>query len=294
LILAYKRPFNKDVSGGWTGMQENMELWQAAADTIRNRIGENPQIGIILGSGLGSLVNTLEQPIEIDYSDIPGFPMTTVKGHAGKLVYGKLGGKQVLIMKGRFHIYEGYDVSQVIFHIRVFKLLGISDLLVTNAAGGINTEFEPGDLMMINDHISFFAPSPLRGTNLEEFGPRFPDMSNAYDSGLIGIAKEAAREEGIMLRQGIYTFAQGPMFETPAEIRALRMLGADAVGMSTVPEVIVARHCGMKVMGISCITNMAAGVKNETLNHEEVMETADRVGKSFSALVRRIIANWPV
>lgn len=275
-------------------MQENMELWQAAADTIRNRIGENPQIGIILGSGLGSLVNTLEQPIEIDYSDIPGFPMTTVKGHAGKLVYGKLGGKQVLIMKGRFHIYEGYDVSQVIFHIRVFKLLGISDLLVTNAAGGINTEFEPGDLMMINDHISFFAPSPLRGTNLEEFGPRFPDMSNAYDSGLIGIAKEAAREEGIMLRQGIYTFAQGPMFETPAEIRALRMLCADAVGMSTVPEVIVARHCGMKVMGISCITNMAAGVKNETLNHEEVMETADRVGKSFSALVRRIIANWPV
>lgn len=275
-------------------MQENMELWQAAADTIRNRIGENPQIGIILGSGLGSLVNTLEQPIEIDYSDIPGFPMTTVKGHAGKLVYGKLGGKQVLIMKGRFHIYEGYDVSQVIFHIRVFKLLGISDLLVTNAAGGINTEFEPGDLMMINDHISFFAPSPLRGTNLEEFGPRFPDMSNAYDSGLIGIAKEAAREEGIMLRQGIYAFAQGPMFETPAEIRALRMLGADAVGMSTVPEVIVARHCGMKVMGISCITNMAAGVKNETLNHEEVMETADRVGKSFSALVRRIIANWPV
>lgn len=275
-------------------MQENMELWQAAADTIRNRIGENPQIGIILGSGLGALVNTLEQPIEIDYSDIPGFPMTTVKGHAGKLVYGKLGGKQVLIMKGRFHIYEGYDVSQVIFHIRVFKLLGISDLLVTNAAGGINTEFEPGDLMMINDHISFFAPSPLRGTNLEEFGPRFPDMSNAYDSGLIGIAKEAAREEGIMLRQGIYTFAQGPMFETPAEIRALRMLCADAVGMSTVPEVIVARHCGMKVMGISCITNMAAGVKNETLNHEEVMETADRVGKSFSALVRRIIANWPV
>ena len=292
MILAYKRPFNKDVSG-WTGMQENMELWQAAADTIRNRIGENPQ-SALFSFRIDSLVNTLEQPIEIDYSDIPGFPMTTVKGHAGKLVYGKLGGKQVLIMKGRFHIYEGYDVSQVIFHIRVFKLLGISDLLVTNAAGGINTEFEPGDLMMIKDHISFFAPSPLRGTNLEEFGPRFPDMSNAYDSGLIGIAKEAAREEGIMLRQGIYAFAQGPMFETPAEIRALRMLGADAVGMSTVPEVIVARHCGMKVMGISCITNMAAGVKNETLNHEEVMETADRVGKSFSALVRRIIANWPV
>lgn len=275
-------------------MENHMEQWQAAADTIRNRIGENPQIGIILGSGLGSLVNTLEKPIEIDYGDIPGFPMTTVKGHAGKLVYGKLGGKQVLVMKGRFHLYEGYDISQVVFHIRVFKLLGISNLLVTNAAGGINTDFEPGDFMIINDHISFFAPSPLRGANIEEFGPRFPDMSNVYDSGLIGIAEEAAKKLSISLKSGIYAFLQGPMFETPAEISALRMLGADAVGMSTVPEVVVAHHSGMNLMGISCITNMAAGVSERKLNHQEVIETGNKVGKSFAALVSEIISRWPL
>ncbi len=275
-------------------MQNDMKQWQAAADSIKNRIVGNPQIGVILGSGLGSLVNVLEQPVEIDYSEIPGFPRTTVKGHAGKLVYGKLGGKQVLVMKGRFHIYEGYDISQVVFHVRVFSLLGISNLLVTNAAGGINTGFKPGDLMMINDHISFFAPSPLRGANIEEFGPRFPDMCNAYDGGLIGIADEAAKKLGILLKHGIYAFAQGPMFETPAEVRALRMLGADAVGMSTVPEVIVAQHSGMDVMGISCITNMAAGVSGNKLNHEEVMDTANRVGKSFTALVTEVISRWPV
>ena len=275
-------------------MQNGMKQWQAAADTIRSRIGGKPKIAIILGSGLGSLVDVLEEPIEIEYGDIPGFPETTVKGHSGRLVYGKLGGKQVLVMKGRFHFYEGYDISQVVFHIRVFKLLGISDLLVTNAAGGINTEFKPGDLMMINDHISFFAPSPLRGVNMEEFGPRFPDMSNAYDSGLIAIAEEAAKKLYISLKGGIYAFLQGPMFETPAEIRALRMLGADAVGMSTVPEVIMAHHSGMNVMGISCITNMAAGVNENKLNHEEVIETGNRVGKSFAALVTEIVSRWPL
>ncbi len=275
-------------------MQNTLEQIQIAAEHILGRIGGKPQIGIILGSGLGPLVNALEQPAEIDYSEIPGFPQTTVEGHAGKLVYGKLAGKQVLVMKGRFHLYEGYDVSQVVFHVRVFNLLGIKNLLVTNAAGGINTGYTAGDLMLITDHISFFAPSPLRGSNLDEFGVRFPDMCNAYDRDLITIAQKTANEEGIPLKQGIYAFAQGPMFETPAEIRALRVLGADAVGMSTVPEVIVARHCGMKVLGISCITNMAAGVLEETLNHNEVMETADRVGKSFRALVAGIAARWPV
>lgn len=274
-------------------MQNTLEQMQIAADHIKSRIDGEPQIGIILGSGLGSLVNVMEQPIEIDYSEIPGFPRTTVEGHAGKLVYGKLGGKKVLAMKGRFHLYEGYDISQIVFHIRVFSLLGITNLLVTNAAGGVNKDFMAGDLMLITDHISFFAPSPLRGSNLEEFGVRFPDMCNAYDRGLISIAEEAAKEEGIQLKQGIYAFAQGPMFETPAEVRAFRILGADAVGMSTVPEVIVARHCGMRVMGISCITNMAAGVKNETLNHSEVMETANRVGESFASLVTGIAARWP-
>lgn len=274
-------------------MQYTLEHMHIAADYIKSRISGKPQIGIILGSGLGPLVNVLEQPAEIDYSEIPGFPRTTVEGHAGKLVYGKLGGKQVLVMKGRFHLYEGYDISQVVFHIRVFSLLGITNLLVTNAAGGVNTDFIAGDLMLITDHISFFAPSPLRGSNLNEFGVRFPDMCNAYDGNLVSIAEAAAKEEGIGLKKGVYAFAQGPMFETPAEVRAFRILGADAVGMSTVPEVIVARHCDMKVMGISCITNMAAGVIDETLNHKEVMETADRVGKSFASLVTKIAARWP-
>lgn len=275
-------------------MKNNMKQIRTAAAHIMDKISGKPQIGIILGSGLGPLVNALEQPVEIDYSEIPGFPQTTVEGHEGKLVFGKLAGKQVLVMKGRFHLYEGYDVSQVVFHIRVFSLLGIKNLLVTNAAGGINTDFTAGDLMLITDHISFFAPSPLRGSNLDEFGIRFPDMCNAYDRDLISVAQSAANDDGISLKEGIYAFAQGPMFETPAEIRALRILGADAVGMSTVPEVIVARHCGMKVLGISCITNMAAGVLDETLNHKEVMETADRAGKSFLALVTGISARWPV
>jgi len=275
-------------------VHNTLEQMQTAAEHISGRISGKPQIGIILGSGLGPLVNVLEQPVEIDYSEIPGFPKTTVEGHAGKLVYGKLAGKQVLVMKGRFHLYEGYDVSQVVFHIRVFSLLGIKNLLVTNAAGGINTDFKAGNLMLVTDHISFFAPSPLRGINLDEFGDRFPDMCNAYDRDLIDIARSTARDEGISLKQGVYAFAQGPMYETPAEIRALRVLGADAVGMSTVPEVIVARHCGMKVLGISCITNMAAGVLNETLNHNEVMETADRARESFLTLVTGITARWPV
>lgn len=264
------------------------------AGYIQGKIGGRPQIGIILGSGLGPLVNALDHPVELDYSDIPGFPQTTVAGHAGKLVYGTLGGKNVLVMKGRFHLYEGYDISQVVFHIRVFKLLGIDNLLVTNAAGGINLGFKPGDLMLIADHIGFFAPSPLRGQNLDEFGTRFPDMCNAYNNDLLQIAKKAAGEEGINLKEGVYAFFQGPMFETPAEIRALRVLGADAVGMSTVPEVITAKHSGMKIMGISCITNMAAGVLGQPLNHEEVMETAKKVEKKFTSLVGRIIADWPV
>lgn len=266
---------------------------QDAVDYIRTKIVGKPQIGIILGSGLGSLVSALEQPVELDYSDIPGFPETTVTGHAGKLVYGILGGKQVLVMKGRFHFYEGYEISQVVFHIRVFRLLGIENLLVTNAAGGINNCFKPGDFMLITDHISLFAPSPLRGRNLEEFGTRFPDMCGVYNSDLIEIAKEAASKEGIALKEGVYAFAQGPMFETPAEIRALRVLGADAVGMSTVPEVITARHSGMNVLGISCITNMAAGIPGQPPNHREVMDTAKQVEEKFSLLVTRIAGSWP-
>jgi purine-nucleoside phosphorylase len=271
-----------------------MNQIQEAVDYIHGRIGERPQLGIVLGSGLGPLVDALEQPLEIDYKDIPGFPQTTVEGHAGKLVYGMLGGKRALVMKGRFHYYEGYEISQVVFHIRVFKMLGIDNLLVTNAAGGINTDFRPGDLMLITDHISLFAPSPLRGRNMEKFGTRFPSMCDAYDGSLAGVARNAAHAEGFELKEGVYAFAQGPMFETPAEIRALRVLGADAVGMSTVPEVITARHSGMRVMGISCITNMAAGVPGQPPNHQEVMETAKQVEKRFTSLVGRIAEAWPV
>jgi len=269
-----------------------MEKCKSAADYIRSRIDATPRIAIILGSGLGPLADSLEQPVEIDYRDIPGFPETTVTGHAGKLICGMLGGKSVLAMKGRFHYYEGYDISQVVFHVRVLRLMGIDSLIVTNAAGGINTSFRPGDLMLITDHISFFAPSPLRGRNLDEFGPRFPDMCDAYDKDLIKFAEHIAEGIGIGLKKGVYAFAQGPMYETPAEIRALRVLGADAVGMSTVPEVITARHCGMKVLGISCITNMAAGILEQKLDHAEVMETAKRVEKDFIRLVSEIITNW--
>jgi len=275
------------------GAMDNMyEKVVESAEYIRKRLVLKPRIGIVLGSGLGPLVNQVEEQIEIDYKDIPNFPVPTVEGHAGKLVAGTIGGKPVLVMKGRFHYYEGYDISQVVFHIRVFKLLGIRDLLVTNAAGGINRDFSPGDLMLITDHISFFAPSPLRGKNLDEFGVRFPDMSEAYSKELIAMAERTAGELGIKLQKGVYSFTQGPMYETPAEIRALRILGADAVGMSTVPEVIAARHAGMRVLGISCITNMAAGILEQPLSHQEVMETAKKVETKFVALVSNLIKNW--
>lgn len=264
-----------------------------AAEYIKSRLTTRPQIAIILGSGLGLLVDEVENKVEIDYGDIPNFPLPTVEGHAGKLVSGTLGGKPVLAMKGRFHYYEGYEISEVVFHIRVFKLLGINNLLVTNAAGGINKCFKPGDLMLIKDHISFFAPSPLRGQNLNEFGVRFPDMSEAYTKNLKEMAMSAAQEEGLELQEGVYAFTQGPMYETPAEIRALAVLGADAVGMSTVPEVITARHAGMNVLGISCITNMAAGILDQPLHHEEVMKTAKDVERKFAALIRKVAGKWP-
>jgi len=273
---------------------DKLDRVREAASYIESKLNNKPQVAVILGSGLGNFADQIEDAVVIDYKDIPGFPVSTVEGHAGKLVCGTISGKNVLVMKGRFHYYEGYEISQVVFHIRVFKLLGINDILVTNAAGGINTDFKPGDLMLIKDHISFFAPSPLRGRNMDEFGPRFPDMSEAYSKKLISIAENVACKLNIDIKKGVYAFAQGPMFETPAEIRALRLLGADAVGMSTVPEVITANHAGMRVLGISCITNMAAGILDQPLNHEEVMITAKNVEKNFSTLVRNIIENWDI
>ena len=265
-----------------------------AALYIKSKLSGEPQLAMILGSGLGSFADQIEDAIVIDYNDIPSFPVSTVEGHAGKLVFGTVSGKNVLAMKGRFHYYEGYEISQVVFHIKVFKLLGIKNILVTNAAGGVNTEYNPGDLMIIKDHISFFAPSPLRGENIDEFGPRFPDMSEAYSKKLISMTEDVAHKLNLDIKKGVYAFAQGPMFETPAEIRALRLLGADAVGMSTVPEVITARHAGMRVLGISCITNMAAGVLDQPLNHEEVMITAKKAEEKFSTLVKNIIENWDI
>ena len=263
-----------------------------SADYISSKIEAQPEIGMILGSGLGILADEIEGAKEINYSEIPNFPVSTVEGHEGKLVVGKLKNKQVMVMKGRFHYYEGYGMDEVSFPVRVMKLLGIHNLLVTNAAGGVNKDYEPGDLMLIKDHIKFFSESPLRGHNLNEFGPRFNDMSSAYSEDLRELAKENAYGLGLNLREGVYAFMPGPSYETPAEIRMLQVLGADAVGMSTVPEVIVATHSGMKVLGISCITNMAAGILDQPLNHEEVIETADRVKDKFLTLVKTLVEKW--
>jgi purine-nucleoside phosphorylase len=275
-------------------MAPEMDMIKRSAEHIRSVQKSSPVIAVILGSGLGSLADSIEGGIVIPYGDIPGFPVSTAPGHEGKLISGRLEGKEVLAMKGRFHYYEGYEMSKVIFPIRPFKSMGINDIIITNAAGGINTGFTPGDLMLITDHLGYWCPSPLRGENLAELGARFPDMTQCYDHGLIQSAAACARDMGIDIKTGIYAYMPGPMFETPAEIRGLRALGADAVGMSTVPEVIAARHMGMKVLGISCITNMASGILGRQLTHEEVTRTANSAGKIFAGLVRAVIGGWRI
>lgn len=273
-------------------MEDPMKKLNNTVEYLKKEIGQIPEIAIILGSGLGNLANRIEDKLEISYDNIPNFPKTTVVGHEGKLIFGTLSNRRVVAMKGRFHYYEGNSMNDVVYPIRVFKLLGIENLIVTNAAGGVNTSFTPGDLMLITDHLSFFCENPLRGENFDNFGPRFPDMSIAYDRHLREIAVSAAQNLGIELKTGIYAYCKGPSFESPAEIRALRAMGADAVGMSTVPETITARHMGMRVLGISCITNMAAGILDQPLNHEEVMETGKRVGEKFTSLVSGIVKDW--
>ncbi len=274
-------------------MNEYLNKMKETADQIRLNIRTKPRIAIVLGSGLGNLSNSMTNRIEIPYEDIPNFPRTTVPGHEGKLIFGELGGREIVAMKGRFHYYEGWNMEEVVFPLRIFKLLGVDNLILTNAAGGINTQFRPGDLMLIKDHIGFLAENPLRGVNIGELGPRFPDMSQVYDREMMEISTECAMKLHCEIRRGVYAYAKGPSFETPAEIRAFRLLGADAVGMSTVPEAITARHMGMRILGISCITNMAAGVLGQALNHEEVMETGKSVEKKFSTLVTEIIKAWP-
>lgn len=258
-------------------------------DYILSKIEKTPKIGLILGSGLGSMGDKIENPIKLKYEEIPNFPRSTVEGHAGQLVIGELGGKTVVAMQGRFHFYEGYSMKEVTFPIRVLIRLGIESLVVTNAAGGVNMDFTPGDLMIIKDHINFTGQNPLIGKNLDQLGPRFLDMSKAYDNSYIDIAKKVGEKLGIDLKEGVYMWFTGPTYETPAEVKLARILGADAVGMSTVPEVIVANHEGVRVLGISCITNMAAGILDKPLKHEEVVETSLKVKDKFEKLIVEIL-----
>lgn len=260
-----------------------------AADFIRSKTKVTPKTGLILGSGLGVLADHIEEAVSIAYKDIPYFPQSTVEGHAGELLIGNLNGSPVILMKGRFHMYEGYGPELTAFPVRVMKELGVKTLLVTNAAGGVNTSYEPGDLMLISDHLNLTGTNPLIGQNDNELGPRFPDMSQAYSRKLRELARSKAQQAGVSLQEGVYAGLLGPSYETPAEIRMLRTLGADAVGMSTVSEVIVARHAGLEVLGISCISNMASGILDQPLSHEEVIETTDRVREKFLNLVLAII-----
>lgn len=273
-------------------MKEYIKQIEETVDFLNKKLQFKPDIAVVLGSGLGFLTSEFEDKKEIDYREIPGFAVSTIQGHAGKLIVGKLGGKNVIAMSGRFHLYEGHDVSKVVFPVRVFKKLGVENFLVTNAAGGVNRNFKAGDLMIITDHVGFFAPSPLKGENLEEFGPRFPDMSQIYNKKLVDIAEQIAKKVGVNVKKGVYMYCQGPSYETPAEIRAADRLGVDAVGMSTVPEVIAANHAGMNILGISCITNMASGILPQPLSHDEVKQTAQETGKDFCKLVTNIIENW--
>ena len=268
-------------------MDEMKRIDEAAAKVLA--VCGKADIGVILGSGLGEYAEALEDAVKLPYSEIPGFPRSTVAGHAGMWCCGTLYGKRVVMMQGRFHYYEGYGMKDVTLPVRVMQKIGVKTLIVTNAAGGVNLGYHPGELMVIGDIFSMTAQNPLIGPNLDAFGPRFPDMSCAFDKELRALAHECANEQGFALREGVYAQMTGPTYETPAEIRMLRTLGADAVGMSTVPEVIVARHGGMRVLGISCITNMAAWILDQPLNHAEVTETANRVKGQFRNLLDRII-----
>ncbi len=259
---------------------------------VREKIDFEPKVAIVLGSGLGDYASQIDVVAELSYSEIQGFPVSTVPGHAGKFIFGYVGQVPVVCMKGRVHYYEGYPISDVVLPVRLMKLLGAEVLFLTNAAGGVNTGFHAGDLMMIKDHIALFAPNPLLGANLEELGTRFPDMSAVYNKELQEVIRSTAEEYGISLQEGVYTYLTGPSYESPADIRALRALGTDAVGMSTVPEAIAANHCGMRICGISCVTNLAAGMSSGSLNHKEVQETADRTAADFQKLVTEVVKKF--
>lgn len=270
-------------------MTDRITPYKNAADYIREQIkGQTPLVGVVLGSGLGSLADKIENPTVIPYKQIPGFPESTAIGHKGNLIFGDLAGKKVIAMQGRFHYYEGYNMKEVTFPVRVMHELGIKTLFVSNASGGMSPDFEVGDLMIITDHINFFPEHPLRGKNIP-YGPRFPDMSEAYNKELIRKADQIAAEKGIKVQHGIYIGVQGPTYETPAEYKMFRILGADAVGMSTVPEVIVANHCGIKVFGISVITDLGVEGKIIEITHEDVQKAADAAQPLMTTIMRELI-----
>ena len=265
-----------------------LEKIQQTAAFLKEKMHTHPETAIILGTGLGSLAHEITEKYEISYKDIPNFPLSTVEGHSGKLIFGKLGNKDIMAMQGRFHYYEGYSMQEVTFPVRVMRELGIRTLFVSNAAGGMNPDFEIGDLMIITDHINLFPEHPLRGRNID-YGPRFPDMSEAYDHELIRQADTIAAEKGIHVQHGVYLGTQGPTFETPAEYKMFHIMGADAVGMSTVPEVIVANHCGIRVFGVSVITDLGVEGKIVEVSHEEVQRAADAAQPRMTDIMRELI-----
>ncbi len=272
-------------------MKEYYADLQNNKDYIEQKIKKHPEIGIVLGSGLGSLAKDFTDSTSVSYSELKNFPTSTVSGHSGQFVFTEAYGTPIVLMQGRVHYYEGYSMQDVVKPIRLMKMLGVKKIILTNSAGGINEGFEPGDLMMITGHISSFVPSPLIGKNEDNWGKRFPDMSEVYSKKLCEIILKSASEENIEIKKGVYLQTTGPQYETPEEIRMFKLFGADAVGMSTVCEAIAARHFGLEVCGISCITNKAAGISSSPLSHEEVKEAADRVSLCFKKLIKRIIYN---
>lgn len=263
------------------------------ADYLREKVKLHPRTAVVLGSGLGAFAEKVEQAVSVEYREIPGFPVSTVQGHRGRFVFGLVEREPVAVMQGRIHFYEGYSMEEVVLPLRVLHALGAERVLLTNAAGGMREGLRPGDLMLLTDHIASFVPSPLLGPNEEALGPRFPDLSEVYSLRLRELAQRAAKELGFPLKQGVYLQTTGPNYETPAEVRLYRALGADAVGMSTACEAVCARHMGMEVCGISCITNLAAGIGKTPLSHKEVQETADRVGAQFQQLLETLLKSLP-
>lgn len=275
-------------------MNEPFAFYEKTADYVKSRAPFAPELGLILGTGLGPLAKQIENPVEIDYRDIPNFLVSTAPDHAGKLIFGTLEGKKLVCMSGRFHSYEGYDFEQLAIPVRLFKLLGVKQLIVTNAAGGVNEGYQPGDIMVISDHIKLNGESPMRGKNLPAFGDRFFDVSRMYTPRLRELALRLSKDTKLRVHEGVYFFMPGPQFETPAEIRAIRLLGGDAVGMSTVTEALTAAHCGIELLGFSVITNMAAGMLDQPLTTEEVSETGRMIEERFSAYLKSVIREMRV